>query len=475
MKRSELIFNLLSIPIDAGMLMLAGISAFHLRLNYEQLIGPVRYDLQIQEFLSLAIQVVPVIILIFLLFGLYKQDGPRRMGREAGKIISALSVSLAIVVIMFFFDQTIFPSRFIILATGLLAFFYVCIGRLALLSFQKLFFRKGYGLHRVVLISHKNSSIIEDSIYRNKNYGYQVIKEIKSSDAMFEELEMLAKKHLLDEIVQTDTGLMPEDSAKLLVFARSEGLQFSFVPNTFDIQKNAIEVSNFIGLPVISIKNTPLDGWGKVAKRLIDYLGSIVALLILSPIFLLIYICIKLDSPGPVIYKALRGGKDRDFWFYKFRSMYAHLSPGLGGKEAEDLRKKLWQKNDRGGENGPFLKIKNDPRVTPVGKLLRKTKLDEIPQFWNVLKGDMSLVGPRAHVLDEVERYRDANRRMFSIKPGIFGISQLAQVSNPDLPFEEEVKLNTYYIENWSLFLDLKILLESAYILVFGNKSNEDY
>ena len=157
--------------------------------------------------------------------------------------------------------------------------------------------------------------------------------------------------------------------------------------------------------------------------------------------------------------------------------MYSHLSVGsdYGGQEAEKVRQELWKVNSRGGQNGPFLKIKHDPRVTRVGKFLRKTKLDEIPQFWNVLKGDMSMVGPRAHVLDEVQRYKDRYPRMFSIKPGTFGVSQIAQLSWPDLPFEEEIRLNIFYIENWSLWLDVKILAKSFWLLLFGVKPKEDY
>jgi lipopolysaccharide/colanic/teichoic acid biosynthesis glycosyltransferase len=157
--------------------------------------------------------------------------------------------------------------------------------------------------------------------------------------------------------------------------------------------------------------------------------------------------------------------------------MFKHLSVGedFGGQEAEKIRLELWKKNDRGGESGPFLKIKDDPRVTKVGKFLRRSKLDEIPQFWNVLKGDMSMVGPRAHVLDEVGKYRDRYPRMFSIKPGIFGLSQIAQVSWPDLPFDEEIRLNTFYIENWSLWLDIKILAKSFWLLFFAKKPKADY
>ena len=130
-------------------------------------------------------------------------------------------------------------------------------------------------------------------------------------------------------------------------------------------------------------------------------------------------------------------------------------------------------KNDFWGR--PFLKIKDDPRVTRVGRILRKTKLDEIPQFINVLRGDMSMVGPRAHVIDEVERYRNRYRRIFTLKPGIFGLSQISQITWPDLPFEEEIRLNTYYIENWSLWLDIWTLTKTFYYLFLAPKAKEDY
>jgi lipopolysaccharide/colanic/teichoic acid biosynthesis glycosyltransferase len=238
-----------------------------------------------------------------------------------------------------------------------------------------------------------------------------------------------------------------------------------------------IDLESVNGLPVIVLKNTPIEGWGKIEKRIFDIIISSVALLISSPIFLIVAIAVKLDSKGKVLYAAPRGGYHKDFTFYKFRTMYSHMSvgPGYGGEEAEELRKKLWKVNVRGGESGPFLKIKDDPRVTRVGRILRKTKLDEIPQFINVLKGEMSLVGPRAHVIDEVDRYRDKYRRLFSIRPGIFGLSQIAQLSWADLPFEEEVRLNTFYIENWSLLMDISILIKSFWNIFFGKKQREDY
>ena len=144
--------------------------------------------------------------------------------------------------------------------------------------------------------------------------------------------------------------------------------------------------------------------------------------------------------------------------------MFQELSVGeeYGGSKAENMRQELWKVNAR---HGPFLKVRNDPRVTRLGRVLRATKLDELPQLLNVLRGEMSLVGPRAHVIEEVELYREKYRRQFTIKPGLTGLTQIAQAREPDLPFEEEIRLNTFYIENWSFALDLKIILNTLLVL----------
>ncbi len=479
MKKSELVLNLVSIPIDALMLLLAGILSFYLRQNSIELVGPILYQLNFQDLISVVGKMIPILILIFAFFGLYNIRGTSKFSSEAGKVVVALSLGLLLVILFFFFDQTIFPSRFIILATWGLGLALVLLGRLLLRFFQEFLFYKGYGLHRLAIVSGKGSQkgVIE-KIYQNPYFGYKIVSEIDFSDQNFwENLENLQKNPGLDEILQADVSLKDEDNLKLLEFSRNKGISFSFLPNLFDVQRKTVETYNLDQTPIISFKNTPLDGWGKVAKRTLDIVASLICIILTLPIFLIIALAIKLDSPGKIIYSALRGGRSKDFKFYKFRSMFSHLSVGeeYGGEKAESMRQELWEKNSRGGKSGPFLKIKDDPRVTKVGKFLRKTKLDEIPQFWNVLKGDMSMVGPRAHVLDEVERYRNRYARMFSIKPGIFGLSQIAQVSWPDLPFEEEIKQNTYYIENWSLWLDVKVLAKSFFLLFFSKKPKENY
>lgn len=476
MKRTEIIFNVASLPLDAVMLSLSGLTAFYARPRLTEFVGPVLYQLSMREFLLAGLPALAILLGIFALLGLYSIQGPRKLSKEILRVLLGISAGLFVLVILFFFDPGLFPSRFIVLASWGLGVVLVSFGRAILKYLQYWTFKNQKGLHRIVIVNGagKDAGQLEH-IYKNQSSGFQVVRELHFTPQLTEELEKLFRESSFDEVIQANTSLKDEDNLQILEWCRSHGLSFSFVPTLFQVRQSVVEISTSGGVPLISIKNTPLDGWGKVAKRVMDIVVSGLAMLVLSPVYLIIYIAVKLDSPGPAIYPALRAGKSHNFWFYKFRSMYTHLSPGLGGEMAEKFRENLWQQNDRGGKDAPFLKVKQDPRVTKVGRIIRKTKLDEIPQFWNVLKGDMSLIGPRAHVLDEVDRYKDKHPRVFSIKPGIFGVAQIEQMNWPDLPFEEEMRLSIYYIENWSLWMDVKLLVKSAYLIFFGKKPKEDY
>jgi exopolysaccharide biosynthesis polyprenyl glycosylphosphotransferase len=485
MKRAELLFNLFSIPVDALFLIAAGVVSFFVRSRVDKIeyyVGPVNYNLNLDEFLHVMIWMAPVLIAVFAVLGLYNLKGTRRFVSELARIAIGTSLGLLLIVLLFFFDQSIFPSRFIILATWFFSTLFVWFGRYLLKLFQVFLFQRGYGLHKLLLVN--GQSVESEAIMRvlnNKRYGYKVVGEIDYTDTAPEQtialIEKLYSEKQFDELMVANPQVPQDVNSALVELARNKGLQFSFVPNLFEVQRNVIELGNFSGIPVISLKNSPLDGWGKVLKRSFDIVSSFICLLITLPLYAIIFVAIKLDSKGPAIYKQTRGGYQKDFEFYKFRSMHTHMSDGdeYGGAAAGKIREELWKNNTRGGVESPFLKIKNDPRVTRVGRIIRKTKLDELPQFWNVLLGHMSMVGPRAHMIEEVLRYREAHRRMFSVKPGIFGLSQNAQMLWPDLPFQEEIKINTFYIENWSLWLDVKILAKSFYLLFFASKPNEDY
>ncbi|MCK5320443.1 sugar transferase, partial [Candidatus Parcubacteria bacterium] len=228
------------------------------------------------------------------------------------------------------------------------------------------------------------------------------------------------------------------------------------------------EVNEIAGIPIVEVKKTPLDGWGRIVKRILDLIGSSVLIIILSPILILTAIIIKIDSRGPVffsrkdddslLYRVGQGGNL--FHYFKFRSMV---------KKCDNLRySELAGRNTR--DDGPMIKIKDDPRVTGFGKFIRRFSIDELPELFLVFTGKMSLVGPRPHLPEEVARYEHHHKKVLTIKPGMTGMAQISGRS--DLSFEEEVKLDTYYIENWSILLDLSIFLRTP-LAVFKSRLAE--
>ncbi len=197
-------------------------------------------------------------------------------------------------------------------------------------------------------------------------------------------------------------------------------------------------------------------------KRGMDIIGAIVGLLVFSPFMLVAAIAIRADSPGTIIFRQLRlGRKGRRFSFYKFRSMYLNGDDRLHREYVANLIKGDLNKINQGDEEAPLYKIKSDPRVTPVGRIIRKTSIDELPQFFNVLKGEMSLVGPRPPIPYEVEKYEPWHlRRILEVKPGITGLWQVDGRSTTS--FDEMVRLDVRYARDWSLWLDIKILLKTV-------------
>jgi exopolysaccharide biosynthesis polyprenyl glycosylphosphotransferase len=217
-----------------------------------------------------------------------------------------------------------------------------------------------------------------------------------------------------------------------------------------------VKVDDLGGIPLLGVQEPTLRDWQIVVRRGMNVLVAALALLIASPLIALIALAIKLNSPGPVIFKQIRVGRGgREFTVWKFRSMYM---------DAEARVHELRAHNEA---SGPLFKMRNDPRRTAVGRLLRHTSLDEIPQFWNVLRGDMSVVGPRPGLPSEVAEYQSWHRRRLEVSPGITGLWQVSGRS--DLTFDEMVLLDIYYIETWSPFLDLRIMFMTIPSILFGS------
>jgi exopolysaccharide biosynthesis polyprenyl glycosylphosphotransferase len=283
-----------------------------------------------------------------------------------------------------------------------------------------------------------------------------------------DKLEAIISDKKIDEIIMTDTTLDNARIFEILRICQENQVIFKAVPAHAQVGARTLQYNEFSGLPIIEFQGTALQGWGVFIKRIMDIFISLVAIILTSPIVAILSIMIKLDSRGPIIYKNIRVGNKGKFFTYKFRTMFIEHCTGnlYGGNRAEEFQNSLIESEKNIKKGDALYKIADDPRVTRVGKFLRKSSLDELPQFYNALIGNMSLVGPRPHQPKEVENYTSEQRKLLLIKPGITGLAQISGRS--DLSFEEEARLDIFYLENWSVIFDLYIMAKTFSAAIKG-------
>lgn len=270
--------------------------------------------------------------------------------------------------------------------------------------------------------------------------------------------DILAVMHTyqLDEVIITVSTRRMKEVRNVLEVCEREGVQVRIISNFLGEIAKKIRADVIYGLPILSISYVPDNQIALTIKRGIDILGSLIGLVLLAPVYLITAVAIKLTSPGPIFYQwNVMGFNKASFTSYKFRTMVVG---------ADAMKKDFQCRNEM---TGPVFKIKNDPRITPIGRILRKFSLDELPQLWSVLKGDMSLVGPRPAGPHELKRYESWQRRKLSIKPGLTCLWQVAG-RNDISDFNEWVRLDLEYIDNWSLWLDCKVLLKTIPAVILG-------
>lgn len=460
MKKSELIFGALLVPVDFLMILAAGIVVYSLRTSsWIAQWRPVLFDLNLPFSRFFGILVIAAIftLIIFALSGLYKIKASRRLFEEFSRIIISASASVLALIVILFLRGREFESRFIILATWIAGILFVFIGRFFVKKIQRYLVGKyNIGTHNILVIGGDGmSENIINEITRKPDLGYRIVRHFPELD--IEKIKQAIQNPGVDTVILASPKYDRQEILDIIDFCDEERVGFKFIPNLFQTLTTNIEIDTFGGVPLIEIKKTPLDGWGKIIKRAVDIFGSALGLILLSSLFLLGGLIIKIDSEGPIFVKLKRISQGKEFCLYKFRSMV---------KDAEARKKDLLQYNER--QDGPLFKMKNDPRITRVGRIIRRFRIDEIPQLINVFKGEMSLVGPRPHQPDEIVKYEKHHKRVLFLKPGITGLAQISGSS--DLSFEEEVKLDAYYIENWSLGKDIYILLKT-FLVVFIDRS----
>jgi exopolysaccharide biosynthesis polyprenyl glycosylphosphotransferase len=378
-------------------------------------------------------------------------------------------VGLGLFLLLAFLIKLEFLARTFVLMFAALQLAGLILGRFLLLVSVRWWRRRQTDAHRVVIVGTTAEAVsFALNVKRKapmsvKILGFIGIPGEEESDAAakprlgkLEGLEELLDRLPVDEVVFATRGTQSAAFTSALQACDDRGVDVVLtLPPQFPNQAK-MEIANVSGfdLPMIGLRRTPTGELRLALKRLLDIFGGLVGLVLAGPVMIGTAIAIKLDSKGPVFFKQVRAGRNgRRFTMYKFRSMVV---------DAEEKKKALMHLNEMGG---PVFKIKRDPRITKIGALIRKTSVDELPQLFNIVKGDMSLVGPRPPLPSEVEDYEAWQRRRLSVKPGLTGLWQVSGRNQID--FDEWMQMDLEYIDNWSLWLDIKIIFKTVPAVLF--------
>ncbi len=393
-------------------------------------------------------------VIVFIGIDLYHPRRGHSFLKEFTVMLRGIVLNLVVVLaILFFYRGTSF-SRMVILYNTIFATIIITLGHY---YYRKLLYRiskSGYGLRRVLLIgSGKNASRLVSILERNFIYGYKVVGVLGNrtgSESHIKkmivgsagQLSKYAQKYSPDLIIYA-SGHDAKQMREVIAFCDQEGIDCRVVPDFMDIITHRARIEDMEGLPILTIRNIPLhNGYNQFLKRLFDMIFSLSVIILLLPVFLLLAAIIKITSPGPIFFLQERVGLDRKlFKLIKFRTMRVQSR----------------------SESDTIWGSRNDARVTPIGNILRKTSLDEIPQFINVLLGNMSVVGPRPerpHFVDQFKSEYDQYMRRHSVKSGITGWAQIKGYRG-DTSIQKRVELDIYYIENWSFWFDIAIILRT--------------
>lgn len=465
---ASFVYSLFLVVGDALALAAAFVGAYLLRVTFDA--RTIANPVHAKTYISLFIVMVPFWIIIFSLLGLYTRNIYEKRFSEIGRLFTGSFVGMLFVIAYNYLMVTpILPAKLVPVYGFFLAFTFLVIFRNLARYFRTVLFSYNIGISNVLIIG--DTDITEElvrSLRNSRQSGYRVLGVVSRNHhnkpfgkiKVFKDFKQALKELKANSIHSIVQGELYNDSDlnnEVLNYAQEHHIAYRFIPGNSELFVGNIEVDLFrSSVPVIAVHQTPLIGWGRIVKRLFDFFLTLPLLILASPIFLIIAICeLLFGGPGGIFFRQTRLTRfNREFVVFKFRTLksaYNGLTPEEGfakmGKPelAEEFR-----------NNGDFLA--KDPRITRLGRFLRTTSLDELPQLLNVLKGDISLVGPRALVPDELNVYAKRHA-ILSVKSGLTGLAQVSGRKN--ISFDERRKLDMYYVQNWTFWLDIVILLKT--------------
>ncbi len=455
-------------PLDIVMILLGLLLAYELRYRLQWFVDVV-YEAPLIAYLPFGILFVGLIPTILWFEGAYRRWRGRGWLDHVYRIINAVTTTLVLILAYAFVSRPLVYSRLLLLEAGIGIIILMSLDRLAVLLIQQHRFRRGVGVTRVIIVgAGEVGRRVIRTIVAQPQLGYHIVGYVDDNPAKGEKeigrikglgpvdsLGDAIEAEAVDEVLITLPWTFHRRILNILRECERRQVSARIVPDLFQLSLSQVEVSDLGGVPLISVRDIAFSRAALIFKRAFDIFGAITGLIVGAPLFALIALAIKLDSPGPVFFRQVRVGKfHRQFNIVKFRSMRVG---------AEEEQQRLLELNEA---DGPLFKIREDPRLTRTGALLRRTSLDELPQLFNVLRGEMSLVGPRPPVPSEVASYQPWHLQRLSVPGGMTGLWQVSGRS--ELTFDEMVLLDIYYIEHWSPWLDLQILLRTIPKVLFA-------
>lgn len=470
--RNAKLYSLFLLFADVLVLMLAFTIAYVLRVQNDP--RPLLVPVYAQTYLLTFLAIMPLWIITFASLGLYSATTYNRRLAEWTKIAIGSVIGILLVIgYEYVSGERVFPAR-LVTAYALTGAFVLLIFERELMRFIKTqLFKLGRGTSRVLIIG--NSSATKDiarEISETRKTGYRVVamncpvrqlpKELTGVEHFTDTESALAaiKRLRITTIIQTDLYDSSERNQLILGAAQVHHINYNFIPGEAEFYSGKNTVDVFLGYPMISVSQTALIGWGAIAKRVFDTFASAALIVVLSPLLLLLVVLQKIFNPGPVFYLSSRLSQfSKPVRLIKFRSMSAKYGKSDAAEEFEAMGRP-----ELAAEYRRDHKVKDDPRVTRFGNFLRITSLDELPQVFNVLKGDLSLVGPRPILPQEVKFSEGKAALLHSVKSGVTGLWQVSGRS--ELSFDERIELETFYAQNWSFWLDIKILFKTIAVVI---------